>query len=165
MNTPMTISQVQGRMSTAGLRNAIVAGLVGNVFVNVALQVLIVRTLIVPLTIIMVLTLVIAAVCASRWRWAPLLAVVWILVSVVPGLQPYIFNLTHPVDTGRFVATLLSLALLLVSLVAGVAAMIRRDSGGVGGQPHVAARLFDRDSDVRDRCEPGRRHSTDGGVC
>jgi plastocyanin len=99
-----------------------IAGLVGNVVVNVILQVLIVQALIVPLTIIMVLTLVIAGVCATRWRWAPLLAVLWVVVSVVPGGEPYIYNLTHPAETGTFTVTLVSLVLLLITVVAGVAA-------------------------------------------
>jgi K+-transporting ATPase A subunit len=52
-----------------------IAGLVGNVLVNTVLQALILRTLIPPLAIILALTLVVAGVCATRWRWAPHLAV------------------------------------------------------------------------------------------
>jgi uncharacterized cupredoxin-like copper-binding protein len=105
--------------------------LVGNVVVNVILQVLIVQALIVPLTIIMALTLLIAGVCATRWRWAPLLAVLWVIISVVPGLEPYTYNLTHPAEMGLFIVTLVSLVLLLVTVVAGVAAT-------VSGERHAA---------------------------
>ena len=101
-----------------------IAGMVGNVLVNIILQVLIVQTLIVPLAIIMALTLVIAGVCATRWRWSAPLAVLWCLVSVIPGLEPYAYNLTHPAETGTFIATLLGLALLLITVVAGVAAAV-----------------------------------------
>jgi heme/copper-type cytochrome/quinol oxidase subunit 2 len=72
----------------------------------------------------MILTLVIAGVCATRWRWAPLLAVLWVVVSVVPGAEPYIYNLTHPAETEKFIVTLISLVLLLVSVVAGLAATV-----------------------------------------
>jgi len=106
------------------LRMIIIGGLVGNVAVNVILQTLIVQALIVPLTIIMVLTLLTAGVCATRWRWAPLLAVLWVVVSVVPGLEPYTYNLTHPTETALFVNTLLGLVLLLIAVVAGVATTI-----------------------------------------
>jgi plastocyanin len=106
------------------LRTVMIAGLVGNVLVNTVLQALILQTLIVPLAIIMALTLVVAGVCATRWRWAPLLAVLWCVLSVIPGLEPYSYDLTHPAEIGNFIATLLSLALLLVAVVAGVAAMI-----------------------------------------
>jgi uncharacterized cupredoxin-like copper-binding protein len=99
-----------------------IAGLVGNILVNIVLQVLVVRELILPLSIILALNLVIAGVVASRWRWAPLLAVLWCIASAIPGLEPYTYNLTHPSETGKFIATLLGLSLLLVTVVAGVAA-------------------------------------------
>jgi len=124
MSTPLAVSNMQGRTYPARLRTAMIAGLVGNVVVNALLQVLIVQVLIVPLTIIMVLTLLIAGVCATRWRWAPLLAVLWVIVSIVPGAEPYIYNLTHPAETGEFIATLLGLTLLLITVVAGVAALV-----------------------------------------
>jgi hypothetical protein len=72
------------------LRTVMIAGLVGNVVVNTVLQALILRMLIPPLAIILALTLVVAAVCTTRWRWAPHLAVIWCVLSVVPGLEPYI---------------------------------------------------------------------------
>ena len=133
MSTPMTVTQAQGRTRLPALRNVIIAGLVGNVLVNTVLQALIVRTLIPPLAIILALTLVVAGVCATRWRWAPHLAVLWCVLSVIPGLEPYTYNLTHPAQTGTFIATLLGLALLLVTVVAGVAAMIDGDQQGAGG--------------------------------
>jgi plastocyanin len=137
MSTPLTITHTQGQRRLATLRTAIIAGLVGNVVVNIILQALIVQALIVPLTIIMILTLVIAGVCATRWRWAPLLAVLWVVVSVVPGAEPYIYNLTHPAETGKFIATLLSLALLLITVVAGVAATVSGERQVAEGRaPH-----------------------------
>jgi cytochrome c oxidase subunit II len=131
VETLLTAGETKQQMRLSSLRAVIVAGLVGNVVVNVILQVLIVQELIVPLTIIMVLTLVIAGVCATRWRWAPLLAVLWVIISVVPGLEPYTYNLTHPAETGLFIVTLVSLVLLLVTVVAGVAAT-------VSGERHAA---------------------------
>jgi plastocyanin len=113
------------------LRKVMIAGLVGNVLVNAFLQALILQTLIPPLAIIMALTLLIAGVCATRWRWAALLTVLWVVASVIPGLKPYAYNLTHPAETGEFIATLLSLALLLIAVVAGVAAMVSRERPAV----------------------------------
>ena len=124
MNTPLTVAQTQDRTRLSALRTVMIAGLVGNVVANVIVQVLIVQALIVPLTIIMVLTLVIAGVCATRWRWAPLLAVLWVVISIIPGLEPYTFNLTHPAETALFIVTLVSLMLLLITVVAGVAALL-----------------------------------------
>ena len=127
MSTPLAVTHLQAPERLPTLRKAMIAGLVGNVLVNAVLQALIVRTLIPPLAIILALTLVVAGVCATRWRWAPHLAVLWCVLSVIPGLEPYAYNLTHPVETGTFIATLLGLALLLVTVVAGVTAMIYGD--------------------------------------
>ena len=124
MSTPLAVTHLQGRTRLPALRKVMIAGLAGNVLVNIVLQALIVRTLIPPLAIILALTLVVAGVCATRWRWAPHLAVLWCLLSVAPGLEPYIYNLTHPAETGTFIATLLGLALLLVTVVAGGVAMV-----------------------------------------
>jgi plastocyanin len=130
MSTPLIATHTQERMRMPALRSVMIAGLVGNVVMNVIVQALIVQALIVPLTIIALLTLVIAGVCATRLRWAPLLTVLWVVVSVVPGLEPYIYNLTHPTQTALFIATLISLVLLLISVVAGVAATISGERQG-----------------------------------
>jgi plastocyanin len=130
MSTPLAATYTQGRRRLSTLRGVMIGGLVGNVVVNVILQVLIVQALIVPLTIIMLLTLLIAGVCATRWRWAPLLAVLWVVVSVVPGAEPYTYNLTHPAETGKFIATLLGLVLLLITIVAGVAVTVSGERQG-----------------------------------
>jgi plastocyanin len=122
MSTPLVATHTQERTRLSPLHMVMIAGLIGNILVNIILQVLIVRELIVPLSIILALTLVIAGIVASRWRWAPPLAVFWCIVSVIPGLEPYTYNLTHPSETGKFIATLLGLSLLLVTVVAGAAA-------------------------------------------
>jgi plastocyanin len=124
MSTPMAITHTQERMRLPTLRKVMIAGLVGNVLVFTVLQALILQTLIPELAIILALTLLVAGVCATRWRWAPLLMILWIILSVIPGLEPYAYDLTHPAETGTFIATLLGLALLLIAVVAGVAEMI-----------------------------------------
>jgi plastocyanin len=105
------------------LRKVLIAALVGNVLVGAVMQVQI-STLIPPLMMIMALTLVIAALCAMRWRWAPLLAVLWSVASIIPGLEPYTYSLTHPAETSGFVVTLVGLALSIIIVVAGVAATV-----------------------------------------
>jgi uncharacterized cupredoxin-like copper-binding protein len=114
----------------AALRRVLIAALLGNVLVNAVLQLFVVRALILPLTIILALTVVIVAVCATRWCWAPLLAALWCVIAVVPGLKPYSYNLAHPAEAGTFVATVLGLAMYLVAIVAGVTATVTRGSPG-----------------------------------
>lgn len=137
MNTPLAVTHTQKRTHLSTLRIVMIAGLVGNVVVNALVQTLIVQTLIVPLSIIMALTLVITGIVASRWRWAPLLAVLWVVVSVIPGAEPYTYNLTHPAEIGTFIATLLGLTLLLITVVSGVAATVSGEHQAAEGRaPH-----------------------------
>jgi plastocyanin len=123
MDTSLTANETRQRTRLPALRAVIVAGLVGNVVTFTVLQALVLRTLIPELAIILVLTFVIAAVCATRWRWAPHLVVVLAVLSVIPGLEPYWYDLTHPAETGTFIADLTGLALLFVAVVASLAAI------------------------------------------
>ncbi|HEU5100872.1 MAG TPA: cupredoxin domain-containing protein [Roseiflexaceae bacterium] len=128
----MAVPHSQGRTRLTALRTVLIAALVGNVLVGAVMQVQI-STLIPPLAVIMALTLVIAALCASRWRWAPLLAVLWSVASIVPGLEPYTYSLTHPAETSGFVVTLVGLALSIIIVVAGVAATVSGERVGAEG--------------------------------
>lgn len=121
MDTPLTANQTKKQMRLPALRVVIIAGLVGNVVAFSVLQALILRALIPELAIILALTLVIAGVCATRWRWAPHLVVLWAVLSVVPGLEPYWYDLTHPAETGTFIADMIGLASLFVGVVASIA--------------------------------------------
>jgi len=133
MSTSVDVTHTSGRTRLTALRKVIIAGLVGNVLVGAVLQAL-VRTLIPPLVIIMALTLVVAGVCATRWRWAPLLAVLWSIASIIPGLDPYTYNLTHPAETPGFIATLVGLALSIITVVAGVAATVSGERQAAEGR-------------------------------
>lgn len=132
MDTSLTANETRQGTRLPALRAVIVTGLVGNVIAFTVLQVLVLRALIPELAIILVLTLIIAGVCATRWRWAPHLVVLWAVLSVIPGLEPYWYDLTHPAETGTFIADLTGLAMLFVAVVASIAA-IR------AGAPAVAA--------------------------
>jgi plastocyanin len=127
MSTPLAVAQTPGWIRLPTLRKVIIAALIANVLAHTYLQTVILHTLIPPLAAIMVLTLVVAGVCAIRWRWAPLLAVLWCIASVIPGAEPYAFNLTHPTAHAVFAETLVTLALLLIAVVAGVAATLQRE--------------------------------------
>ena len=69
MSTPLVATYTQERRRLSSLHMVMIAGLIGNILVNIVLQVLIVRELIVPLSIILALNLVIAGIVASGWRW------------------------------------------------------------------------------------------------
>ena len=132
MSTSVALPQTQWRTRLTALRKVLIAALVGNVLVGTVMQVQI-STLIPPLAVIMALTLVIAVLCASRWRWAPLLAVLWSVASINPGLEPYTYSLTHPAETSAFVVTLVGLALSIIIVVAGVAVTLSGERQGAEG--------------------------------
>ncbi len=127
MSTPLVVTQTQERMRLPTLRRVMIASLVGTVLVYILLQTLIIQALVPPLAIITALTLVVAGVCATRWRWAPHLAVLWCVLSLIPGLEHYRYDLAHPAEISTFITTVLILGLSLVTVVAGVAAMIYGD--------------------------------------
>src|SRR6266545_4955086 len=120
MDTPLVAAHTQRRTRLTTLSLVMIAGLVGNVLVYIALQALIEQMLIPPLAIITALTLVVAGVCATRWRWAAHLAVLWSVLSLIPGLEHYSYNLAHPAETGTFITTVLILGLSLVAVVAEI---------------------------------------------
>src|SRR6187455_2036414 len=121
MSTPMVIAQTQDRMRLPTLRRVMIAGLVGTALVYIVLQTLIIQELVPPLAIITALTLVVAGVCATRWRWAPHLTVLWCVLSLIPGLEHYRYDLAHPAEIGTFITTVLILGLLLVAVVVSIA--------------------------------------------
>ncbi len=127
MNTSPIATGPARSHALPALRTTMIAALVANVLAHTYLQTVILRTLIPPLAVIMVLTLVVAALCASRWRWAPLLGAVWCVLSIIPGIPAYAFNLAHPTAYVVFAETAVTLALLLIAVVAGIAATIRRE--------------------------------------
>jgi len=67
---------------------------------------------------------------ASRIRAATLgaaLTVLWCVLSLIPGLEHYRYDLAHPAEISTFITTVLILGLSLVTVVAGVAAIIYGD--------------------------------------
>ncbi len=127
MSTPLVVSQTQEGRRLPTLRKVMIASLVSTVLVYILLQALILQELIPPLAIITALTLVVAGVCATRWRWAPHLAVVWSVLAIIPGLEHYRYDLAHPAEIGTFITTVLILGLSLVTVVASIAAIIYGD--------------------------------------
>lgn len=130
MNESMDITRTPNHTRLTMLRKVIIAALAGTVVVGAITQLEISR-LLPPLAIIMVLTVIVAGLCATRWRWAPLLAVVWSIISLLPGMSFTIANLSRPADLQQFVRTLIGLVLAIVVVTVGIATMLseRRQTG------------------------------------
>lgn len=127
MNQSLAATRPESRNALPALRKTTIVALLANVLAHTYLQVVILRTLIPPLAVILVLTLVVAGLCATPWRWAPLVAAIFGVVSIIPGIPPYIDSLTHPAEFPVFAQTVVSNALLLIAIVAGIAATTRRN--------------------------------------
>jgi len=136
MSTPLVVPHTQERTRLTALRKVLIAALVGNVLVGAVLQIVILHTLIPPLVVIMILTLVVAGVGATRWRWAPLLAVLWSIGSVSIAAKPYADSLAHPAAYAVFAETLVTLALSLIAVISGIAATLQRDGQADAVHPH-----------------------------
>lgn len=127
MNQSLVAPRPASWNALPALRKTMIVALIANVLAHSYLQVVILRTLIPPLAVILVLTLVVAGLCATPWRWAPLVAVIFGVVSIIPGIPPYIDSLTHPAEFAVFAQTVVSNALLLIAIVAGIAATTQRN--------------------------------------
>lgn len=123
MNQSINGTRTPARTPLTRLRIALIAALMGTVVVGALAQLEISR-LIPPLAVIMVLTGIVAGLSATRWRWAPLVAVIWMIVSQVPGLSFTVANLSNPGDVQQFVRTLIGLVLTGVAIVIGIAATV-----------------------------------------
>ncbi len=130
MDTPMATTATPRRRPLSALRKTLIIALVARVVAAISVQAVALHTLIPPLAATSVLTLVVAGVCATRWRWAALLAAAWAVVSFIPGMPAYANNLHHPAVHGVFNETIVGELLLpLVVIVAGVTATLRRNQG------------------------------------
>jgi heme/copper-type cytochrome/quinol oxidase subunit 2 len=130
MSTPLVVPRVQRAAGLPALYKTLIIAVVARVVALMYVQNVVLHTLIPPLGLaaLMVLWLVVAGVCATRWRWAALLAAVWAAVSSIPGLAAYANNLRHPAVHGIFNETIAGELLLpLVVIVAGVTATLRRN--------------------------------------
>jgi uncharacterized cupredoxin-like copper-binding protein len=126
-NTP----HLAGRKPLTALSQWTVAALAALILMLIDLQVGIVGQFSPPLALVLGLPALAVAVLllATRWRWAPLLAVLyWILLVVVN--VPYIrHDLAHPEYFNPFAFTVIVLVLAVVGLVAGVGATIQNYRG------------------------------------
>ena len=129
MSTPMTATRIKRLSRLPALRKTVIIALIARVVAAIYGQVVVLHTLIPPLAVISVLSLVVAGVCATRWRWSSLLAAAWAVVAFIPGIPAYANNLSHPAVRGVFNEAVVGEILLpLVVIVAGIAATLRRNA-------------------------------------
>jgi uncharacterized cupredoxin-like copper-binding protein len=126
MSTPLISTRPHRLATIPALRKTIILALIANVLAYAYAQTVITHHLVPPLVPIMVLTLVVAGVCATRWRWAPLLVAGWCLLIVAIQLPQMIMSIARGVGPA-FPVNVASLGLLIIACVAGLVATVQRD--------------------------------------
>lgn len=135
MNATATPARVRARRPLATLGKVTVGQLVALPFV-IAYSVL--QAGLASLTaqdylqvgIFTVLSLVVAGVVATGWRWAPLLGAVFGALLFLAALVPTVLSLAHPPGAAAYLAVILIDAFTLGTIVTGIAAMVQNYRGG-----------------------------------
>ena len=71
-----------------------------------------------PLAIFTVISLVVAAIVALGWRWAPLLGVLWSGFLVTGNTTQIAYSLSHPAEFQGFVFMVFLLAMASIGFTA-----------------------------------------------
>jgi len=152
MDTPLvvnpTVARAAGRQPLSALSKWTVATLGTLIVMLIWLQVVVVRGFFPPLVLILGLpALVVAApIVLTRWRWAPLLAVLYWILILIMNREQIPHDITHPEVFNPFAFTVMVLALAVVALVAGVGATVQSyrvgTAAGMAGDPLHLPRWF-----------------------
>lgn len=98
--------------------------LIGLGLAFVYLQVLLVGTYLPIPTILIGITLVIAAIVATGWRWASLLGTIWIVLVLATSASVIGYHLARPENAHDFGFYVVVLGISLIGVVTGVAALL-----------------------------------------
>lgn len=113
------------RSPLSRLGKLVVAALVAFALCFFYLQVIMAQALVPPLAVFAVLSLVIAGVVAWGWNWAPLVGAAWFVLVFLSSLQPIIADLSNPAALHPFVWQIVTLAVAIGGIVAGVGATVQ----------------------------------------
>jgi len=96
-------------------------------FANLLLVLIAAQTFILPLLILGIVTLLGAALCFLRFRWAPAVGAVVALgaISVQVSVPINQYYITHPSDAASFITLIVILSFGLVGMIAGTAATLQ----------------------------------------
>lgn len=134
--TPLTRSGLSALAKTAVLAT------LGNAFmffVNLLLVLIVGKTFIPPLLILGLVTLIASGLACLRFRLAPALAALTVLVGGISifSIPIHQYNITHPGEAATFISDLLLLAFAIVAMGAGLAAAIQNYRRPERVTPHL----------------------------
>src|SRR5262245_26257999 len=124
MGTPLVATRSWSVKPLGTLRLWTIVGLVGSISAMIYLQVTSIGFD--PLVSgFVLLALIIAAAVAVGWRWAPLLGALWSIL-VLAAFGPYmVYDLTHPAVFDHFSFSVIVVAFMVATVVAGLGATVQ----------------------------------------
>src|SRR5215216_8000520 len=125
MNSSIIQSIARKRAPLPALTKLTIAALVGIAVSFVYLQAILLQRIEMPLPVFCVLSLVLAGIVSTGWRWAPLLGAGWSAFMIAGHGSHMVNDLSHPEDTHLFGFVVVLAALLVVGMVAGLSAAVQ----------------------------------------
>ena len=118
-------TRTRTRTPLAALGKLTAAALVGMGIMLVVLQAAIIGGLDPPLAVFAAVAVIAAGIVAIGWRWAPILGT--IICGLVTGMnfEPLMFGLTHPNDFRVFTFDVVTLAVAVAGILAGIGATVQ----------------------------------------
>ena len=114
------------RQPLDALARAHLAALIGLALAFVYLQALLIGTFLPVVTVFVTITLIIAGIAATGWRWAPLLGTAWLILVNGTSASVIGYHLARPNNTHDFAFYIVVLGISVIGAVAGSAPLLRR---------------------------------------
>lgn len=121
------------RQPLGGLGRLNLAMIIGIACLLVYVQVVFIGRFQPDLILFAVLSLAVAGLVATGWRWTPLLGALWSLVVLAGNSQPISYDLTHPVEVATH-----NYAFMTVSLIVGIVGLTSGLGAGMQNYRHTA---------------------------
>jgi heme/copper-type cytochrome/quinol oxidase subunit 2 len=142
MDQSLTPPRVLARRPIGALARVHLAGLIGMALAMVYLQALVVGTFLPVPTAIAAITVVIAGVVATGWRWAPLLGMVWLILVDATSASIIGYHLARPENTHDFAFYVVVLGISVAVVVTGIAALLQLGRGQAVHAPRWLPRFL-----------------------
>jgi plastocyanin len=139
MDTLLVQPRAATRRPLSDLSKLTIASLAGIALALVYVQAIITGQFRMDLTIFAGIMLLVSAVIATGWRWAPLLGALLSIFVVVGNRGPVIYDLTHPNNFHVFVYMVVAVSLALVGTATGIGATIQNYCGARRAAPRWTA--------------------------
>jgi len=113
------------------------AALIGLALAPAYLQLVVIAHFLPDLTAFALVKAIVAGICATGWRWTPLLGALLSIMMMSGNLDGVIHDITHPESFHLFAFIVVALALTLVGMVAGISATAQNYRSRERGAPRM----------------------------